>query len=33
MKIKVNYTQNLEALEFAKLDTGAIMSYGRSLPF
>ena len=33
MKIKVNYTQNQEALEFTRLDTGAIMNYGRSLPF
>ena len=33
MKIKVNYTPRVEALEFATLDTGVVMNYGRSLPF
>lgn len=33
MKIKVDYTQNSEALEFTTLDNGRVISYGRSLPF
>ena len=34
MKIKVNYNKgNNGALEFTKLDNGAVVNYGRSLPF
>lgn len=33
MKIKVNYLGGSAKLEFARLDNGTIISYGRSLPF
>lgn len=33
MKIKVNYIESREELEFTKLDNGTIINYGRYLPF
>lgn len=32
-KINVKHIPNVQKLEFAKLDDGLILSYGRSLPF
>lgn len=32
-KINVRYIPNVQKLEFAKLDDGSILNYGRSLPF
>lgn len=32
-KINVKQISSVEKLEFAKLDNGTILNYGRSLPF
>lgn len=32
-KISIKHIPNVQKIEFAKLDDGSILSYGRSLPF